>query len=92
MCILQIVFVETVITSSSFLLIQLKKKEAEHIARITEEWTSQTKAQNTELDNKMAECKGLAETLSNAKQDLRERLKSCAMREQGVCITFVIDD
>ncbi|KAJ1527076.1 hypothetical protein ONE63_008617 [Megalurothrips usitatus] len=63
-------------------LAELKQKEREHLERITNEWTSQTNAQNTELDNKVAECKLLAESLASTKQDLRERLKLCTTREQ----------
>ncbi|KAK3930196.1 Centrosomal protein of 120 kDa [Frankliniella fusca] len=62
----------------------LKEKEKEHIDRITDEWTAQTKAQNILIDNKMAECKALIESLASAKQDLRDRLKTCATREQAL--------
>lgn len=67
-----------------FLVIKLKQKETEHLARVTEEWTKQVKAQNSELEKKMEECKAMANTLSSAKQDLKDRLKTCSTREQEV--------
>ncbi|XP_034242058.1 centrosomal protein of 120 kDa isoform X2 [Thrips palmi] len=63
-------------------LAELKQKEVEHLARVTEEWTRKVKAQNTELENKVEECKAMANTLSSAKQDLKDRLKTCSTREQ----------
>lgn len=63
---------------------ELKRKEMEHISKITDEWTVQTKAQNLTIENKMAECKVMIESLAKAKQDLRDRLKTCAAREQAL--------
>lgn len=63
-------------------LAELKQKETEHLARVSEEWTKHVQAQNIELEKKVEECKAIANTLSTAKQDLKDRLKTCSTREQ----------
>lgn len=68
--------------------LQLKNKERDHIAQITDEWKTQVKAQTIELDRRMGECKILTESLSNAKQDLRNRIKTCSTREQEVRMDY----